>query len=50
MTRIGQNSKIMFCGDFFQTDLTKEKDKEGMARFISILQKITPLKNFLKLL
>lgn len=40
MTRIGQNSKIMFCGDFFQTDLTKERDKEGMARFISILQKI----------
>lgn len=40
MTRVGQNSKIIFCGDFFQTDLTKEKDKDGMGTFLSILDKM----------
>lgn len=40
MTRIGQNSKIIFCGDFFQTDLQKNSEKEGMQVFISILNKM----------
>ena len=27
ITRVGQDSKIIFCGDFFQTDLMKSSDK-----------------------
>ena len=38
ITRVGQDSKIMFCGDITQTDLTKENDKFGISNFINILQ------------
>ena len=38
ITRIGEESKIMFCGDITQTDLTRENDKNGISDFIKILQ------------
>ena len=37
MTRVGQDSKIMFCGDFDQSDLTKEREKEGLGNFMKII-------------
>ena len=37
MTRVGQDSKIIFSGDFFQTDLQKNGEKEGMGVFMSII-------------
>lgn len=40
MTRVGQNSKILFCGDFFQSDLAKKQEKEGMGVFMSILNRM----------
>jgi len=40
MTRMGDNSKIMFCGDFRQTDLVHEKDKSGLNRFINITKQM----------
>ena len=37
MTRIGTNSRIVFCGDFRQTDLNKSRyDVSGLQRFMSI--------------
>ena len=36
-TRVGQNSKILFCGDFFQTDLSKQYEREGLMKFKDIL-------------
>lgn len=36
MTRIGKNSKIIFCGDFRQTDLNKKNDMSGLQKFIAI--------------
>ena len=36
-TRIGQDSKIIFCGDIMQSDLQKQYEKEGMASFMKIL-------------
>ena len=36
MTRIGHKSKIIFCGDFRQTDLYKNNDKSGLKKFITI--------------
>ena len=39
MTRVGQDSKIIFSGDFFQSDLVKSSDKEGMVHFMDILQR-----------
>ena len=38
VTRVGEDSKIMFCGDITQTDLVKENEKSGIADFIKILQ------------
>jgi predicted ribonuclease YlaK len=38
ITRIGEDSKIMLCGDITQTDLVKENEKSGIADFIKILQ------------
>jgi phosphate starvation-inducible protein PhoH len=39
MTRIGENSKIIFCGDTNQDDLTSERYKEfsGLASFAEVL-------------
>ena len=38
ITRIGEDAKIMLCGDITQTDLVKENEKTGIADFIRILQ------------
>lgn len=40
MTRMGNNSKIIFCGDFRQTDLTHDRDKAGLQRFINITKQM----------
>ena len=40
ITRIGEDSKIMFCGDITQTDLTREYEKSGISNFINILQQM----------
>jgi phosphate starvation-inducible protein PhoH len=40
MTRLGNQSKIIFCGDFRQTDLTTDSEKGGLRRFMSILERM----------
>jgi phosphate starvation-inducible protein PhoH len=40
ITRIGKNSKIIFCGDYTQTDLTRDNDKRGIVNFMKILKSI----------
>jgi len=40
ITRVGRNSKILFCGDYTQTDLTRENDKKGLFNFMKILKAI----------
>ena len=40
ITRVGENSKICFCGDASQTDLVKTNDKNGIVDFINILRKM----------
>lgn len=36
MTRVGQNTKIIFCGDFRQTDLNRRHDMSGLKHFMNI--------------
>jgi len=36
MTRVGQKSKIIFCGDFRQTDLYKKHEQSGLKKFMVI--------------
>jgi len=37
ITRVGESSKIMFCGDATQTDLIKTSEKNGIVDFMRIL-------------
>lgn len=36
ITRMGRNSKILFTGDFRQTDLNKKSDQSGLRKFVEI--------------
>jgi len=40
ITRVGENSKICFCGDATQSDLTKTNDRNGIVDFMNILRKM----------
>jgi phosphate starvation-inducible PhoH-like protein/PhoH-like ATPase len=44
ITRIGKNSKIIFSGDYTQSDLTKENDKKGISNFMTILKSLKEFK------
>ena len=38
ITRVGENTKIMFCGDATQSDLIKTNEKNGIIDFMRILR------------
>jgi predicted ribonuclease YlaK len=38
ITRVGEDSKIMFCGDATQSDLIKTNDRNGIIDFLKILR------------
>jgi len=38
ITRIGHNCKIIFCGDFRQTDFTKDHEKNGLVDFMRVVK------------
>ena len=40
ITRVGQDSKILFCGDFDQSDLVKHNEKNGLHDFLRILEEM----------
>jgi phosphate starvation-inducible protein PhoH len=40
ITRVGENSKIMFCGDASQSDLQKSNERNGIVDFMNILRKM----------
>ena len=40
ITRVGQDSKIVFCGDFSQSDLTRTNERNGLMDFLQILQEM----------
>ena len=40
ITRVGENSKIMFCGDATQSDLVKTNDRNGIVDFMNVLRKM----------
>ena len=41
ITRVGENSKIMFCGDASQSDLQKVNVRNGIIDFMTVLRKMT---------
>ena len=40
ITRVGKNCRIMFCGDFRQSDFTREHEKAGLIDFMQIINKM----------
>jgi predicted ribonuclease YlaK len=38
ITRVGENSKIMFCGDATQSDLIKTNEKNGIIDFMKVMR------------
>tara|TARA_R110001592_G_scaffold202349_3_gene451674 strand:+ start:483 stop:1226 length:744 start_codon:yes stop_codon:yes gene_type:complete len=46
ITRIGKGSRVIFSGDYYQSDFTNRKEKEGIAEFLKIIES---LKHFKKI-
>ena len=40
ITRVGEDAKIMFCGDASQTDLQKTNEKNGILDFMKIIEQM----------
>lgn len=38
ITRVGRNCRIIFCGDYYQSDFVKVGDKQGILQFMEILE------------
>ena len=38
ITRVGENTKIVFCGDASQTDLTKTNERNGIVDFMKVIR------------
>jgi predicted ribonuclease YlaK len=47
ITRVGENTKIMFCGDASQSDLVRQNERNGIHDFVKILQ-IMPSFDFIE--
>lgn len=46
ITRVGNRSKIIFCGDFRQTDLYRKTDMSGLKKFMAITDLMPSFKTF----
>lgn len=46
ITRVGDRSKIIFCGDFRQTDLFRKTDMSGLKKFMTIADMMPSFKTF----
>lgn len=38
ITRLGHNTRIIICGDYYQSDFTRSGDREGLQKFTKILE------------
>jgi phosphate starvation-inducible protein PhoH and related proteins len=45
MTRIGDSSRIIFAGDYYQSDFSKSNDRKGILRFFRIIDKLNYFKH-----
>jgi phosphate starvation-inducible PhoH-like protein len=41
ITRIGRNCRVIFCGDFRQSDLTREQERNGLKEFMKVIDKLS---------
>ena len=40
ITRLGENSRLIICGDYTQSDLKKDKEKQDIIRIMGILENL----------
>ena len=40
ITRVGNRCKIIFCGDSMQSDFTNTKERDGIIKFVSIVEQM----------
>ena len=40
ITRVGKNCRIMFSGDFRQSDFTKQYERDGLKDFMRIIERL----------
>lgn len=40
ITRVGHQCKFIMCGDYYQSDFTKENDKKGILQFMNIVAQL----------
>lgn len=45
ITRIGENCRVIFSGDFKQSDLLKDSERNGLMTFMKILRKMNMFEN-----
>ena len=41
VTRLGQCTKLIMCGDYYQSDFDREKDRNGILTFLDIINQMT---------
>jgi phosphate starvation-inducible PhoH-like protein len=41
ITRVGNNTRIVFSGDYYQSDFRKRQDQEGILKFLSIMENMS---------
>jgi len=40
MTRVGENSRIIFAGDYLQSDFKADGEKDGLLKFLNIIERM----------
>lgn len=40
ITRVGRNSRVIFSGDYRQSDFTRTDEKEGIMKFLTIVEQL----------
>ena len=40
ITRLGENTRVVFCGDFGQSDFTNNNERLGILKFMDIIQEL----------
>ena len=40
VTRVGEDCRIIFSGDFYQTDFKNEEEKNGLIKFLAIVEQM----------
>lgn len=40
ITRMGKNSRLILCGDYYQSDFTRNHEKKGIIEFLEIVRRM----------